>query len=121
MNDPEKKKEKMKMSKKENMANPDKLGAKNLFLWSANGGSAAVQVVLLGNLSMYLTNALGMNVALVGTLLMASKAFDGTFFDSFLESGARPEKKMDYGSSGAGSGNHSGIFLVQSFFLFHLF
>ncbi len=77
MNDPEKKKEKMKMSKKENMANPDKLGAKNLFLWSANGGSAAVQVVLLGNLSMYLTNALGMNVALVGTLLMASKAFDG--------------------------------------------
>lgn len=66
------------MSKKERkQKNPDALGAKNLLLWSANGGSAAIQVILLGYLTMYLTNALGMDIMLVSSLLFATKICDG--------------------------------------------
>ena len=69
--------------KKEKKAkDPNKLGGGTLFIWSMNGASGAVQVVLLSYLTVYLTNALGMNVALVGALLMGTKIFDG-FTDLF--------------------------------------
>ena len=71
-----------KKNKKTKEQNPNKLGGGTLLLWSMNGGSAAVQVVLLSYLTVYLTNALGMNVALVGALLMGTKIFDG-FTDLF--------------------------------------
>ncbi|MGN1022265.1 MAG: MFS transporter [Lachnospiraceae bacterium] len=57
--------------------NPDKLGFGTLFLWCGNGASLAVQAVLIGYVTIYCTNALGMSAAVVGTLLMVSKIFDG--------------------------------------------
>ena len=39
--------------------------------------SVAVQVVLIGYITFYCTDVLGLNAALVATLLMATKLFDG--------------------------------------------
>lgn len=55
----------------------DGVGILNMLFWSANGASVAIQVVLLSFVSMYCTNALGMNAAIVGTIFMISKIFDG--------------------------------------------
>lgn len=65
------------MENNENAKNEGKVGFIPLLLWSANGASAAINVVLLSFLTLYCTNALGLSAALVGTLLMASKIFDG--------------------------------------------
>ncbi|MCD8051586.1 MAG: MFS transporter [Clostridiales bacterium] len=63
--------------KKEKKAeDPNKIGAGNLILWSCNGVSVQIQVLVLGYLTVYCTNALGLDAALVGTLLMASKIID---------------------------------------------
>lgn len=53
------------------------VGVRNMLLWSASGASSAIQVVLLSFVTMYCTNALGMNAALVGMIFMVSKIFDG--------------------------------------------
>lgn len=65
------------MTRKEKQVNPNKVGFSTMLLWCGNGASAAVQVVLLGYLTIYCTNALGLSAGLVGTLLMVSKIFDG--------------------------------------------
>lgn len=65
------------MAKKEKTPNPNKVGLGKMLLWSGNGASAAVQVVMIGYLTIYCTNTLGLSAALVGTLLMISKIFDG--------------------------------------------
>lgn len=57
--------------------NPNKIGFWTMVLWNGNGISAAVNVVLLSFLTLYCTNALGLSAALVGTILMVSKIFDG--------------------------------------------
>lgn len=57
--------------------NPDKLGLGTMFLWCGNGASLAVHAVLIGYVTSYCTNALGMSAAVVGTLLMVNKIFDG--------------------------------------------
>ena len=57
--------------------NVNRLGIGNLLLWSATGASGAVQVVLLSFVTLYCTNALGLPAALVGTLFMLTKIFDG--------------------------------------------
>lgn len=64
------------MAIKEKTLNKDKVGVGKMLLWTGNGASAAVQVVLAGYLSIYCTNALGLSAALVGTLLMVSKILD---------------------------------------------
>lgn len=48
-----------------------------MFLWCGNGASLAVHAVLIGYVTIYCTNALGMSEAVVGTLLMVNKIFDG--------------------------------------------
>lgn len=45
--------------------------------WSSRGLSLALNVILIMNLTYYCTDMLGMSAALVGTLLLASKIFDG--------------------------------------------
>lgn len=45
--------------------------------WSSRSVSLGVNVVLIGYLTYYCTDVLGMNPALVGILLLASKVFDG--------------------------------------------
>lgn len=64
------------MSKEKKEKNPNKLGAGTFLLWCGNGTSMAVQSVVLGLLTIYCTNALGMDAMLVGTILMFSKLID---------------------------------------------
>lgn len=67
--------------------NPDKLPVGKFFAWKSRDISlASINAIILGYLTIYCTNALGMNPALVGTLLMASKVFDGVtdLFAGFL-------------------------------------
>lgn len=45
--------------------------------WSSRGLSLALNVILIMNLTYYCTDILGLSAALVGTLLLASKIFDG--------------------------------------------
>ena len=44
--------------------------------WSSRGISAAINVVLLMQLTYYCTNMLGMNAGIVGTFLLVSKIID---------------------------------------------
>lgn len=65
------------MKREEKVKDPNKVGIGKLLLWCANGASSAIQVILIGFLTLYCTNALGLDAALVGTVLMVSKIFDG--------------------------------------------
>ncbi len=57
---------------------PNRLGVGRLLIWkSSDVSQAAVQSIVLGFLTLYCTDTLGINPAVVGTLLMASKIFDG--------------------------------------------
>lgn len=51
-------------------------GGKSL-AWSARGISQAVDVVILMQLTYFCTNALGLSAAIVGTLMLACRLFDG--------------------------------------------
>lgn len=65
------------MSKKEKLQKKDRLSFGKLMLWKSSDISAAgVNAIVLGYLTLYCTDTLGMNPALVGTLLLASKVFD---------------------------------------------
>lgn len=58
--------------------NPDKLGVGRLFLWkSSDVAVAAVQAIVMGYLTLYCTDTLGIGAAMIGTLLLVSKIFDG--------------------------------------------
>lgn len=62
---------------------PNRLGMGRLLLWKSSDISAAwVQVITLNFLSIYASDTLGVNIGLVGTLLLASKIVDG-FTDIF--------------------------------------
>lgn len=56
--------------------NPNKIGVIPFLSFTANGASMAIQMVLLGFLQIYCTNALGLNAAIVGTILLSSKILD---------------------------------------------
>ena len=45
--------------------------------WSAQAVSYAIAFLLLGNITYYCTNGIGMNPAVVGAILLVSKLFDG--------------------------------------------
>lgn len=65
-------------SKKNKAQNPDKLGLGKLLVYKSSDVTAAgVSAIVLSYLTLYCTDALGINPAIVGTLLMASKLFDG--------------------------------------------
>lgn len=59
------------------MNNPDHVGFGKLFAWNTRPISLGAVTIIIGYLSFYCTDTLGMSAALVGTLLMASKIFDG--------------------------------------------
>lgn len=46
-------------------------------IWAAPGTANSVMVILLGYITFFSTNVLGLSPALTGTLLFASKMFDG--------------------------------------------
>lgn len=57
-------------------AKPDKIGALKFWTWSARDLSLSANVIVLGNLSLYCTNILGLDPIVVGTLLAVSKIID---------------------------------------------
>ena len=58
--------------------NPNKIGVAKFWGWNARAVSLGCVTVIYGTYFMlYCTNALGVNSAIVGTLLLASKVFDG--------------------------------------------
>ena len=57
--------------------NPDKVSAGKMIAWQMRPISLGAITIIFGYLSIFCTDMLGMPAALVGTLLMASKIFDG--------------------------------------------
>lgn len=64
----------MKTKKQED---PNKLGFGRLMLWQSRSISQSANLMVVGYLSIYCTDALGLSVGLVGTLLLVSRLFDG--------------------------------------------
>lgn len=62
---------------KNKAANPDYVPFGKLFAWQMRPISLGAVTIITMYLSLYCTDTLGMPAALVGTLLMASKIFDG--------------------------------------------
>jgi Na+/melibiose symporter-like transporter len=56
---------------------PNRLPLGRFFAWKSRDVSLAASFLIVGYLSIYCTDTLGMPAALVGTLLLASKIFDG--------------------------------------------
>ena len=54
-----------------------KVGAKRMLCWNSSGISSGCMMMVMGFLSIYCTDTMGIPAALVGTLLAASKIFDG--------------------------------------------
>ena len=55
----------------------DKLGIGKLLAWSVRGGSTGVAIMVIGFLTVFCTDTLGIDARIVGTLLLASKVLDG--------------------------------------------
>lgn len=64
------------MGKTKKEKDPNRLGFGKLLAWSSSGFSAAMQSVIIGFFSIYCSTILGLEPALVGTLLLATKIFD---------------------------------------------
>lgn len=62
------------MGKKENS---DKIGVAKFWGWQSRAVSLGCVTIVYGYLMIYCTNTLGLSSALVGTLLLVSKVFDG--------------------------------------------
>ena len=56
---------------------PGNLNFGKFLAWVSRDASRVIQIVVLGTITVYATSALHMNAALVGTILMISKIFDG--------------------------------------------
>ena len=65
------------MSNKSKTSNPDHVPFGKLVAWAMRPISLGAVTIITMYLSIYCTDTLGMPAALVGTLLMASKVFDG--------------------------------------------
>ena len=65
------------MSNKTKTRDPYRLTAGKQLGWSGRGVSLGCNVLVISYVTFYCTNILGMNAVVVGTLLMASKLFDG--------------------------------------------
>ncbi len=66
------------MAKAENLKDPNKLGIGRLLAYkSSDVAAAAVSFVVLQYLTLYCTDTLGLNPAILGTLLMVGKIIDG--------------------------------------------
>lgn len=69
--------ERDKKMKNEKKSKENKVSFGKLLAWSCRSIALGSATIVIGYLSMYCTNMMGMSAALVGTLLMASKIFDG--------------------------------------------
>lgn len=57
--------------------NPDKIGIAKFWGWQSRGVSLGCMTIVYGYLMIYCTNTLGLSAGLVGSMLLASKVFDG--------------------------------------------
>ena len=83
---------------KKKKENPGYVGAVKFWAWQSRGVSAAAQfIVMSGFIAIYCTSMLGMNAAIVGILLAASKVIDAVtdLFAGYLVD--RTETKMGKG------------------------
>ncbi len=65
------------VNQKEKTQTNDKLGLGKLLIYKSSDVTAAgISAIILGYLTLYCTDTLGINAAVLGTLLMASKIFD---------------------------------------------
>lgn len=68
----------MKKTREQKKPDPNRVPVGKLFAWPTRDISAgAVALIIVGYFSLYCTDVLGMAPALVGSILMASKIFDG--------------------------------------------
>lgn len=66
------------MAKANKVKDPNKLGLGRLLAWkSSDIGAAGIQAIVLSYLTIYCTDTLGLNPAVLGTILMVSKLIDG--------------------------------------------
>ncbi len=66
------------MSKEKRIKNPDnKLGFGRLVLWSTSSVSVGLSALVLGFVTVYCTDTLGLSPFIVGTVLLVSKLVDG--------------------------------------------
>ena len=65
------------MAKREKIQDPSKVPFGQLLAWNTRPIALGAITIIIGYFSIYCTDTLGMNAALVGTLLMASKILDG--------------------------------------------
>ncbi|MCD8380090.1 MAG: MFS transporter [Lachnospiraceae bacterium] len=66
------------MAKEKKAKNPDHLGFGRLMAWKSSDIVAAwINILMLNYLSIYASDTLGVNVGVVGSLLLASKVVDG--------------------------------------------
>lgn len=65
------------MGKKEKGSNPNRLPAGKFFAWKSRDVALGCNVIVLGYLTIFCTDGLGLPATLVGTLLLFSKIFDG--------------------------------------------
>lgn len=77
------KEKKKKLTRAERKNDPNRLGFGRLMAWKSSDISAGwVNLIMLNYLSIYCSDTLGIDVGLVGTMLLASKVVDG-FTDLF--------------------------------------
>lgn len=67
----------MRRTREQKKTNPNRLPVWKVFAWQTSPISAGAVAIIMGYLMMYCTDVLGMSAVLVGSLLMASKLFDG--------------------------------------------
>lgn len=65
------------VSNKEQKQKVNKIPMKVKLGWSASGFSLAVSYALVGSISFYATDVMGLNIGIIGILLLISKVFDG--------------------------------------------
>ena len=66
------------MSKETRAKDPNALPVGKFFAWKSRDVSlSAINAIILGYMTLFRTDYLGMNAAVVGTLMMVSKVFDG--------------------------------------------
>lgn len=66
------------MAKEKRVKNPDKkLGFGRLALWSTSSASVALSALMLGFVTVYCTDTLGLEPVIVGTVFLVSKLVDG--------------------------------------------
>ena len=112
------------MGKKEKGSNPNRLPAGKFFAWKSRDVALGCNVIVLGYLTIFCTDGLGLPATLVGTLLLFSKIFDGVtdllslihiFYLCIMKNSGRTGRSTVFGSVSMGMN-----ILLNAIFIFGL-